>query len=83
MKGIVVSQRKYVSHLLKETGMLGCKPTDTPMGSNYKIGLKEDSPPVDTRRYQRLVGKLIYPSHTMPDIGFPYYGCKSIHEQAK
>ena len=58
-KGIVVSQRKYILDLLKETGMLGCKPADTPMESTYKIGLKEDSPPVDTGRYQQLVGKLI------------------------
>ena len=62
-KGIVVSQGKYILDLLKETGMLGCKPTDTPMESTYKIGLKEDSPPVDTRRYQQLVAKLIYLSH--------------------
>ncbi|KAK0594035.1 hypothetical protein LWI29_029766 [Acer saccharum] len=70
-KGIVVSQRKYILDLLKETGMLGCKPADTPMESSYKISFKEDSPPVDTGRYQRLVGKLIYLSHTRPDIGFP------------
>ena len=30
-KGIFVSQRKYVLDLLKETRMLGCKPTHTPM----------------------------------------------------
>ncbi|KAK0577899.1 hypothetical protein LWI29_001989 [Acer saccharum] len=70
-KGIVVSQRKYILDLLKETGMLGCKPADTPMESSYKISFKEDSPLVDTGRYQRLVGKLIYLSHTRPDIGFP------------
>jgi hypothetical protein len=37
-KGIYVSQRKYVLDLLKETGMLGCKPADTPMDSTKKIG---------------------------------------------
>ena len=51
--------------------MLGSKPTDTLIESTYKISLKEDSPPVDTGRYQRLVGKLIYLFHTRPDIGFP------------
>ena len=69
-KGIVVSQRKYVLDLLKETGMLGCKPAATPMESTYKAGLEKESPPIDKGRYQRLVGKLIYLSHTRPDIGF-------------
>ncbi|RVW54646.1 Retrovirus-related Pol polyprotein from transposon TNT 1-94 [Vitis vinifera] len=37
-KGIAVSQRKYVLDLLNETGMLGCKPAETPMDtlSNWK-----------------------------------------------
>ena len=50
----LVSHRKYILDLLGQTGMLGCKPTDTPM----KLGLKEDSSPVDKGRYQRLVGNL-------------------------
>ena len=53
-KGIYVSQRKYVLDLLKETGMLGCKPADTPMDSTKKIGAENDSIPVDRGRYQRL-----------------------------
>ena len=55
-KGIVVSQQKYILDLLKETGMLGCKRIDTPMNSYYKFRFKKESPPVDTGRYQRLVG---------------------------
>ncbi|RVW33700.1 O-fucosyltransferase 1 [Vitis vinifera] len=69
-KGIFVSQRKYVLDLLKETGMLGCKPADTPMDSTKKIETEKDSAPVDRGRYQRLVGYLIYLSHTRPNIGF-------------
>ena len=69
--GIFVSQRKYVLDLLKETGMLGCKPASTPMESNKKIGSGTDQTPMDKGRYQRLVGRLIYLSHTRPDIGFP------------
>lgn len=69
-KGIVVSQRKYILDLLKETGMSGCRPVDTPMDPNVKLGEKEKGIPVETGRYQRLVGKLIYLSHARPDIAF-------------
>ncbi|XP_054817736.1 uncharacterized mitochondrial protein AtMg00810-like [Prosopis cineraria] len=30
-KGIYVSQRKYILDLLTETGMLGCRPVETPI----------------------------------------------------
>lgn len=68
--GIVISQRKYVPDLLKETGMMGCKPVDTPMDPGIKLEAREDDKPVDIGRYQRLVGKLIYLAYTRPDIAF-------------
>lgn len=49
--------------------MLGSKPVDTPLDANVKIQAKEGEP-VDRERYQRLVGKLIYLSHTRPDIAY-------------
>ena len=36
-EGIVISQRKYVLDILEETGMLDCKPVDTPMDPNVKL----------------------------------------------
>lgn len=69
-KGIYVSQQKYVMDLLKETRMLMCKPVETPMDAAVKLGSKENGTPVDKGRYQRLVGKLIYLSHTRPYISF-------------
>ena len=36
--GIFVSQRKYTLYLLKETRMLGCKPTNAPIDPNWKLG---------------------------------------------
>jgi hypothetical protein len=49
--------------------MLGCRPANTPIDSNH--GLKGGvTDRVDRERYQRLVGRLIYLSHTRPDISY-------------
>ena len=47
-KDIVVSQRKYILDLLKETRMSGYKPVDTPVEYNLKLGEREKAL-VDTR----------------------------------
>ena len=69
-EGIVVSQRKYSLDLLSEVGMLGSKPTNVPIDFNHKIGMGTKGKKVDKKRYQKLVGKLIYISHTRPGICF-------------
>jgi Reverse transcriptase (RNA-dependent DNA polymerase) len=67
-EGIFLSQRKYVLDFLAEVGMLECKPADTPMIQNMKLDVDLNQTPVNKERYQKLVGKLIYLSHTRPDI---------------
>lgn len=62
------SQKKYTVDLLKETSMLGCKPAGTPIDLNVKFGGKGGIPVIG--RYKRLVGRLIYLSHTRLDIAF-------------
>uniref|UniRef100_A0A2N9EE05 Reverse transcriptase Ty1/copia-type domain-containing protein n=1 Tax=Fagus sylvatica TaxID=28930 RepID=A0A2N9EE05_FAGSY len=69
-EGIFVNQRKYVLDLLGETGMLGCKPAETPMEPNTKLQPAKTKSVVNKEQYQRLVGRLIYLSHTRPDIAF-------------
>ncbi|XP_059630211.1 uncharacterized mitochondrial protein AtMg00810-like [Cornus florida] len=69
-EGIFVSQQKYVIDLLKETGKIGCKPVKTPNEPNHKLGEAVDDEPVDKGMYQRLVGRLIYLSHTRLDIAY-------------
>ena len=50
--------------------MLGCKPTEASIDPNHKIGLVEGGKSVNKESYQRLVGKLIYLSHTRLHIAF-------------
>ncbi|KAM2871597.1 hypothetical protein FF1_019225 [Malus domestica] len=51
-QGIFLSQRKYVLDILTETGMLACKPVDTPIELNYKLGEYPDQIPTNKERYQ-------------------------------
>ena len=69
-QGIFISQQKYVTDLLAETGKIECKPVSTPMDPNHKLGEAKEEPMVDKRMYQRLVGRLIYLTHTWPDIAY-------------
>ncbi|GKE75717.1 putative RNA-directed DNA polymerase [Tanacetum coccineum] len=69
-KGIFICQKKYILDLLAEIGMINCKPADTPMMVNQKLFMEKKAKLADKNRYQRLVGKLIYLSHTRPDIAY-------------
>lgn len=69
-QGIFLSQRKYVLDLLEETGMLGSQPIGSPIEQNHGLEELSDQIPADKGQYQRLVGRLIYLSHTRPDIAY-------------
>ena len=56
--------------LLKETRKLACKLVSTPIDPNHKLGETEEDVAVDRDMYQRLVGRLIYLSHTRLDIAY-------------
>ena len=61
---------KYVLDLLSEIEMLDCRPADTPIVQNHGLGEFPNQTPTNKERYQRLVGKLVYLSHTRPDIAY-------------
>ena len=65
-----MSQQKYTLDLLKETRMLGCKPSETPIEHNRRLGDSPESTMVNRGQYQHLVRKLIYLSHTQLDIAY-------------
>nr|XP_019707255.1 uncharacterized protein LOC109506070 [Elaeis guineensis] len=49
--------------------MVGCRPAATLIEQNHRL-MADGGTPVDRERYRRLVGRLIYLSHTHPDITF-------------
>jgi hypothetical protein len=67
---IFLCQRKYVLDLLTETRMLDCKPIDTQIEQNHKLAEYPDQIPTNQARYQWLVGRLIYLSHTRSDVAY-------------
>lgn len=64
--GIFISPHKYILDLIKETRTLGCKLIDTPIGQNDNPDESKENVEVDCGRYQCLVVKLIYLSHSRP-----------------
>lgn len=55
---------------MKETTQVEHKQADTPIKSNQKLRKANDPIVVDRGSYQRLVRRLIYLSHTRPDIAY-------------
>ena len=51
-QGIFLSQRKYILDLLSEVGLLECKPVDTLIVQNHKLGIYPDQKLVDKGKYQ-------------------------------
>ena len=45
--GIFISQRKYVLDLLSEVGLLDCKPVETPIVQNHRLGYYPNQVPTD------------------------------------
>lgn len=67
-EGLHMCQRKYALDLLQDSGLLACKPCSTPMDSGIKFIKDQDAPYADITSYRRLIGRLIYLTHTRPDI---------------
>ncbi|RVX19140.1 Retrovirus-related Pol polyprotein from transposon RE1 [Vitis vinifera] len=53
-----------------ETGMSGCQPVNTPIEEGLKLCVEPNQVSTDKRRYQRLVGRLMYLAHARPDLAY-------------
>lgn len=80
--GIVLSQDKYATDLLKRVGMSDCKPVSTPLSTSEKLSLHEGTllGSNDGTQYRSIVGALQYLTLTRPDIAFPVNKvCQFLH----
>ena len=66
-RGIILSQPKYASDLINNFNMAYCKAYKCPFLSGIKLGEFGNSPLVDCTLYKKLVGSLIYITHTQND----------------
>lgn len=68
--GIMMTQRQYTRDILSEFGFFDCRPVKTPMAEKTKFEPDMDAPFTDPAQHQQMVGKLIFLTHTRPDISF-------------
>jgi hypothetical protein len=70
--GIISSQDKYASNLLKKVNMSDCKPVGSPLSTSEKLSSFEGVSlgHKNATRYRSIVGDLQYLTLTRPDISF-------------
>ncbi|GAU20316.1 hypothetical protein TSUD_337970 [Trifolium subterraneum] len=68
--GISLCQRKYTLDLLEDAGLTGAKPCATPMQPHLQLHKESGNPLSDPTTYRRLIGRLLYLTHSRPEIAY-------------
>jgi hypothetical protein len=80
--GLLLTEEKYVSDLLKRVGMSNCKYVATPLSTSEKLSVHEGTPlgANDATNYRSVVGAFQYLTLTRPNIAFPVNKvCQFLH----
>nr|GEZ24766.1 hypothetical protein [Tanacetum cinerariifolium] len=59
---------KYVLEILNKYAMESCDPVGTPMEIKDKLDLDQNGTPVDATKYRSMIGALMYPMSSRPNI---------------
>ncbi|XP_057734655.1 uncharacterized mitochondrial protein AtMg00810-like [Arachis stenosperma] len=70
---IYLSQAKYASDLLARAGITDSRTESTPLESNVRFTLMDDTVLDNPTLYRQLVGSLVYLTVTRPDIAYPVH----------
>jgi hypothetical protein len=68
--GIKLSQAKYARDLLERFHMTECKSASTPFLSGVRLEDGRETPLVDSTLYRKLVGILLYLTHSILDLSY-------------
>ncbi|XP_019460000.1 PREDICTED: uncharacterized protein LOC109359760 [Lupinus angustifolius] len=67
---ISINQIKYALEIISDAGLIGCKPSSTPMTNGTHLYQDSSEAYCDAPAYRRLIGRLIYLTNTRPYITF-------------
>jgi hypothetical protein len=63
-----VHQAKYTKDIVKKFKMDDSKPLSKPMSTTTALDADEDGEPMDQKKYQSMIGSLLYLTATRSDI---------------
>jgi len=69
-RGMVINQRKYCLDIFSDFGLTGCKPIPSPINPFVKLNATDGELVSDLKNFRKLIGKLLYLTHTRPNISF-------------
>ncbi|CAL9002439.1 unnamed protein product [Prunus brigantina] len=69
-KHIFLHQKKYATKVIEKFGLKSCKSVVTPLVTSERLCKEDGSEMADESEYRQIVGSLLYPTATRPDIMF-------------
>nr|GEW05918.1 hypothetical protein [Tanacetum cinerariifolium] len=73
--GIFISQDKYVAEILRKFDLIERKSANTPIDTEKPLLKDPDGKDIDVYTYRSMIGSLMYPTSSRPDIMFAVCAC--------